>query len=143
MPTKMHRKDVEQFIRYVMVGVLNTLITLAVIFLCKSVLDVNQWVSNAIGYVAGMVNSFLWNKVWVFRSRSRHYRAEAVKFMVGFLLCYGLQLLATWLMTSAFGDMEIILPGIMTVSGYGVATLLGMVLYTVANFVFNRAVTFK
>lgn len=143
MPTKMHRQDVEQFARYVMVGVLNTLITLAVIFLCKSVLDVNQWVSNALGYVAGMANSFLWNKMWVFKSRSRHYRAEALKFIVGFLLCYGLQLLATWLMTSAFGEMEIDIPGLTVVSGYGVATLLGMAFYTVANFVFNRSVTFK
>lgn len=141
--TMTHRQDVEQFARYIMVGVMNTLITLVVIFLCKSVIGVNQWVSNAIGYVAGMVNSFLWNKVWVFKSRSRAYRTEALKFIVGFLLCYGLQLLATWLITRAFGDAELEIPGFMTVSGYGIATILGMVFYTVANFVFNRAVTFK
>ena len=57
-----------QFIRYLLVGVINTLVTLIVIYVCKSILDINQWVSNAIGYVAGLINSFIWNKNWVFKS---------------------------------------------------------------------------
>ena len=46
-----------QFVKYACVGVLNTLVTLCVIFICKALLGVNPLVSNAIGYVAGVVNS--------------------------------------------------------------------------------------
>lgn len=141
----LNKRDVHQFMRYVVVGVLNTLVTLAVIYLCKSVLGVNIWVSNALGYIAGMINSFCWNKVWVFRSTSSQVtqvRGEAMRFLVGFLVCYGLQFAATWCLTALFGTFEWTFLWL-TISGYGIATLLGMGIYTVANFVYNRVVTFK
>lgn len=138
-----NRADIIQFIRYAMVGVINTVITLAVIYVCKDFLGINQWVSNAIGYVAGFVNSFVWNKLWVFRSHGAVVR-EALKFIGGFLLCYLLQLGATWVLTdhSPLTGQSWSL-GAIVISGYGVATLLGMVVYTLANFVYNKAITFS
>lgn len=138
-----HRKEILQFIRYIAVGALNTLLTLAVIYICKDYLHINIWVSNAIGYVAGFINSFIWNKLWVFKS-SGSYIKEAFKFIGGFLLCYGLQLLATWLLTvhSPLSDGEWSIFGFI-ISGYGLSTLIGMVVYTVANFFYNRVVTFS
>lgn len=137
------RDVVNQFLRYVCVGVMNTCITLIVIFSCKSIFGVNPWVSNALGYVAGFLNSFIWNKLWVFHSKRNAWR-EGVKFIGGFLLCYGLQLLVTWLLTTAtpLSSWQIVIQEF-TLSGYGLATLLGMVFYTMSNFVYNRVVTFK
>lgn len=142
MALNLKKRDLRQFMRYIVVGVLNTLVTLAVIFLCKSLLDVNIWVSNALGYVAGVLNSFVWNKLWVFQSGSKAYRSEALRFMIGFLMCYALQFVVTWLLNSMLGGLEIDL-WFTVISGYGVATLIGMVVYTLGNFVYNRAVTFK
>lgn len=139
---RLKKQDVSQFARYVVVGLMNTWVTLMVIYVCKSLLGFNPWFSNALGYVLGMINSFLWNKKWVFKSLSANYRGEAVKFLVGFLLCYGLQFMATWLFTKWLGSMEIGLY-IITVSAYGVATMIGMVVYTMANFIYNRLVTFR
>lgn len=131
-----------QFIKYCIVGVLNTLITLGVIYLCKSMLGWNLYVSNALGYVAGLVNSFVCNKQWTFKSDG-DYKREAFKFAIGFLLCYGLQLVLVWMLTeSPFGDYDFRFFGVV-ISGYGIATLLGNVVYTLANFVFNRLVTFR
>lgn len=79
------RAVVSQFMRYVCVGIMNTCITLVVIFSCKSVLGVNPWVSNALGYVAGFLNSFIWNKLWVFHSKNNALR-EGIKFIGGFML---------------------------------------------------------
>ncbi|MBE6318661.1 MAG: GtrA family protein [Bacteroidales bacterium] len=132
-----------QFIKYILVGCLNTAITLGVIFLCKSLLNVNPYVSNALGYIAGLINSFIWNKNWVFKSQ-KGYSREAIKFAVGFGICYGLQLLVVFLLNSNdFGDRQWELGTIFTISGYGVATLLGNVVYTLVNFIYNRMVTFK
>lgn len=138
------RKDLMQFVRYLMVGVINTLVTLLVIYICKSIIGVNLWVSNFIGYVAGVINSFLWNKLWVFHSHGRGWQGEGLKFLIGFVLCYGLQFAATWLLTTyvIYDDFLVSVAGF-SFSGYGVATVIGMMVYTMANFVYNRLVTFR
>ncbi len=135
--------DIIRFVKYCLVGVMNTLVTLGVIFVCKSVLGCDLYLSNALGYVAGVVNSFMWNRTWVFRSQG-HFSREAIVFLVGFGLCYSLQLLAVWGMTqSPLGRLEFDLGGVFTLSGYGVATLLGNVVYTLLNFIYNKLVTFR
>lgn len=131
-----------QFIRYCIVGVLNTLMTLGVIYICKSLLCWNLYVCNALGYIAGVTNSFFCNKQWTFKSKGR-YRREAVRFLAGFGVCYALQFLLVWMLTqSEFGQYNFLILGIV-ISGYGIATLLGNLVYTLANFVYNRLITFR
>ncbi len=132
-----------QFLKYAVVGVINTLVTLIVIFVCKSLLGVPEIPSNAAGYVAGVINSFLWNKTWVFHSK-KSYRREALKFAIGFGLCYLLQLGVVIVVDNytIISGMEWTIWGF-TISSYGVATLVGMVVYTIANFVYNRTVAFR
>lgn len=132
-----------QFVKYCIVGVLNTLVTLGVIYICKSFLGWNLYLSNVLGYVAGVVNSFLCNKSWVFKSDGSYMR-EAVRFLAGFLVCYLLQLWVVWAITakSIIGHNNFAVLGIV-ISGYGIATLVGNVVYTLANFVYNRMVTFR
>lgn len=143
LPADIHSRDeAVRFLRYCTVGVLNTMICLGVIFLCKSIFEFNPYLSNALGYTAGLINSFLWNKKWVFRSEGG-FAAEALRFILGFALCYALQFVFVWqLNQSPFGAREFGL-WIFTLSGYGIATILGNVLYTVANFLYNRLVTFR
>ncbi len=132
-----------QFSRYAAVGMMNTLLTLGIIFICKGLFHVNPWISNAAGYVAGFINSFIWNKLWVFRSHNNMMR-EALKFCIGFGICYVLQFAVTRTLTelTPLQDMSWQLPGFL-LSGYAVATLIGMMVYTGANFIFNRMVTFR
>lgn len=132
-----------QLIKYALVGVMNTLLTLTVIFLCKSVLGVNPYVSNALGYFIGLVNSFLWNRAWVFHAADGKIHHQAVRFLIGFAVCYAIQFFVVWCLNqSSFGDIEIVIVGF-TLSGYGIATLIGNVVYTMSNFVYNRLVAFK
>ncbi|MCC8037840.1 MAG: GtrA family protein [Bacteroidales bacterium] len=143
MPQISHR-TVIQFVKYALVGVLNTLVTLLVIFVCKSLLHVPLMGANAIGYGAGVINSFIWNKTWVFRS-DKDFRREALKFLGGFALCYALQAAVVWTLSVPMDWADQLyspLPGVVF-SGYAVATILGNVVYTIANFIYNRAVTFK
>jgi putative flippase GtrA len=131
-----------QFLKYAIVGVMNTLLTLVVIFVCKSVFGINAYVSNAIGYLVGVINSFVWNRNWVFKSNGRFSR-QAVHFIVGFLICYAIQFAVVWgLNQFTLKDIEVNIV-VMTLSGYGIATLIGNVCYTLCNFVYNRLVTFK
>ena len=102
----------------------------------------NEYIANALGYILGVINSFLWNKQWVFRSHGR-LSSEAIRFALGFAVCYSLQLLTViTLNTSSFGKIEVD-TGIMVISGYGFATLIGCGVYTVTNFKYNRLITFR
>lgn len=121
---------------------MNTLLTLLVIFLCKSVFGINEYVSNAIGYIAGVVNSFVWNRNWVFRSNGALSR-QAVHFIIGFLVCYAIQFAVVWSLNQfVLTDFEWRIFAF-TLSGYGLATLIGNVAYTLCNFIYNRLITFK
>ena len=124
--TMKNSEQIGQFIRYCIVGVLNTLVTLGVIYLCKSMLGWNLYVSNALGYIAGVTNSFFCNKQWTFKSKG-HYRREAVRFLLGFGICYALQFILVWMLTqSPFGKYDFMFFGVV-ISGYGIATLLSLI----------------
>jgi putative flippase GtrA len=136
-------RSILQFIRYAFVGCINTVVTFAVIIICKSILGMNPWLSNALGYILGIINSFIWNKHWVFCT-SGNYMREAVAFFAGALVCYGIQLLSVWLLFNCtiLNTWEYTLFSF-TVSGYGVATICGNVIYTVTYYIYNKLITFR
>lgn len=70
----------EKFIKFGLVGVLNTVITI-VVFNILRFADINIVVANTTGYICGMVNSYLWNNRWVFKSNSKDVSTVA-KFIV-------------------------------------------------------------
>ena len=79
------------FIKYNAIGIVNTLITLAVVWVLHQILDWNLELSNFLGFVAGGVNSYLMNRIWNFKSENRK-STEVVRFVVVFVLCYLLNL---------------------------------------------------
>lgn len=80
------------FIKYNIIGVMNTLITLLVVWILHQWLDWNIELSNFLGFIAGGVNSYICNRIWNFKSQNKK-RAEVVRFFIVFLVSYGLNLL--------------------------------------------------
>ncbi len=58
-----------QALRFIVVGVTNTLVTLGVFALLARVLHVPDIPANALAYLLGIANSFFWNKYWTFSAR--------------------------------------------------------------------------
>ena len=56
-----------RFLKFALVGASNTAITLAVFHLLAVTLAVPAVWANVLGWLAGFVNSFAWNRVWTFR----------------------------------------------------------------------------
>lgn len=56
------------FVKYLMVGAVNTIAGFAVIVFCLEFLDLGPVAANAIGFAAGIVLSFLLNRSFAFRS---------------------------------------------------------------------------
>ena len=65
-----------QLLKYGVIGASNTLITLVVFYLLNTCLGLSYGISNVVGYVLGVVNSFVWNRNWVFHTK-RNLRREA------------------------------------------------------------------
>lgn len=64
------------FIRFCSVGVLNTLIGLAIIFGLMRFGGVQYVLANAIGYAIGMMLSFALNRSWTFAHKVRSCKAR-------------------------------------------------------------------
>ncbi|GAA4337537.1 hypothetical protein GCM10023165_15620 [Variovorax defluvii] len=91
-----------ELIRYAFVGVLNTGLGYAVIFLCMGVLDWSPVASNIAGYAVGFVVSFTLNRSFTFRSKGPA-RRELRRFLLIFALAYLANLAVLVLCVHAMG----------------------------------------
>lgn len=122
------RNSLKQFVKYGLVGVVNTLLTFVSYWIIKAILG-NVDVANALSYALGMLCSFFLNKRWTFQSRGKRWKIEATLFFGGCALCWGVQWMAFRLFLTTLPEV--------------VAQLAGMVVYTLLGFVFNKTVTFR
>ena len=121
--------------KFLLVGVGNTLLSMALMFLLEGL---GYWPSTAIAYVAGAVMSFLLNRRFTFRSEETFWRS-AVKFALNVAVCYVLayslaQPVAGWVLGNT--GMEEVWQERLTKLG-------GMALYTVLNYFGQRFFAFR
>lgn len=91
---------VVQFIKFGFVGVSNTLISLAVYYICLWV-GIHYIIGNALGFVVGTINAYFWNNKFVFKKKKgeiRDTRKSVIKVFCsyGFTLGLSTVLLALW-----------------------------------------------
>ncbi len=138
------KKTTIQLLKYGVIGASNTLITLVAFYLLNTLAGWPYGIANVIGYVLGVINSFVWNRNWVFKTHNSVKR-EAMLFGIGFLVCLALQGCVSWVLLEVFGlkNMQEIpwLP--MKNTGQNIVMVVAMGFYTVANYIYNRVVTFK
>lgn len=85
--------------KYATVGVVNTILTLSVIFVLLK-LNLSIAVANASGYAAGIANSYLMNKRFTFGIRRQH--RLVFPFILAFALSYSLNLAVVFLIGGWF-----------------------------------------
>ena len=71
-----------EFIRFCVVGVLNTIIDLGLFALLTRLLELDPLIANLVSFSTGAANSFLLNKYWTFGAggRGKEMAAQASKF---------------------------------------------------------------
>ena len=107
--------------------------------------------ADTIGYIAGVINSFIWNKEWVFKTHDTKILKEAFLFLGGFLLCFGLQFVTLLIIRNPMKDLAVATLGSdftlcgmdITSIGEYAAVIIGMAVYTLSNYAFNRCITFR
>jgi len=60
-----------RFVKFAIVGVGNTVVAFAVFHVASVWLGLPPLAGNALGWLAGFVNSFVWNRAWTFADRGR------------------------------------------------------------------------
>lgn len=118
-----------QLIKFSLVGVLNTALSFC-IYTLLIFLGVNYLVSNIIAYCTGTVNSYLWNKGWVFKSKKSHSEIF-YKFIGVNLITMFFNSLLLFLFVTTMGLNKLI--------SQIMATFLGIL----TNFLLNKLWTFK
>lgn len=122
--------------RFLLVGVINTLVGCGTMFLLYNLAHCSYWVSSAANYVVGGTVSFFLNKYFTFRRRGWSWGQVgrfAVNVAVCYLLAYGLAKPAALrlLAKQPAGVQE------------NAAMLAGMCLYTALNYLGQRFFAFR
>ena len=123
------------FLRFVLVGVCNTLLSLVLMFLLEGL---GYWPSTAVAYAAGAALSFFLNRSFTFHSEEDFWRSVG-KFIVNVAVCYAVayalaQPLVSWVLGGT---------AIPPVWQERIAKVAGMGLYTLLNYFGQRFFAFR
>ena len=98
----MKKESLGQFLKFALVGVLNTVVDFLVFQLLNLTLGWT-YLAQVIGYSAGVLNSYFWNSRWTFRKEHQRSAREAAAFVVVNLVSLGVSLGVLWLCRNPFG----------------------------------------
>lgn len=125
-------KFVWQFVKFGLVGVSNTLISLAVYYAVVLLFGVEHYIlANTLGFVISVINAYIWNSKFVFQKKDRKHGKSFVKVFVS----YG----STFLLGTGF---LFVLVHYWNVSEM-IAPIINLLLTIPLNFLLNKFWAFK
>lgn len=119
-----------ELIKFGLVGILNTGITF-IIYNGLIFFNVNYVLANTIGYIAGVINSYIWNKNWVFGAKDNKDEKLIFKFIVVNVISYAVNTGVLLLCTKYITENKTIAQIPAIIVGMGV------------NYILNKVWTFK
>ncbi|HOA99006.1 MAG TPA: GtrA family protein [Candidatus Atribacteria bacterium] len=111
-------KGLGQFIKFNVVGIMNTAVDFGVFMILNRYLGLIYAVSQVISYSCGMVNSYFLNKFWTFQKREGFTAIEVTKFILVNLCSLGVSLLVLYILQSKW-SWEV-LPSKVLATGFSV-----------------------
>lgn len=122
-------------IKFLIVGVINTLVGTSVMFLLYNVVHTGYWFASAANYVVGSVVSYFLNKHFTFKNNDKSLKV-VVRFVVNISVCYLL----------AYGIAKplasYLLSGFSQTVRENIAMMIGMCLFVGFNYLGQRFVVF-
>lgn len=137
--TLLHRPFFAQLLKYSVVGASNTVLTAGVIWIVQEILIWSPSIANALGYLAGLINGFIWNSRWTFSSRMSVKRLVSFVSIFGF--CYVIQFFAFHSFNAWEAWCDLI--RLVTPKYIFVNQLASMGVFTTFNFLLNKFITYS
>ena len=141
-------KIFEQALKFGVVGLCNTLLTLIIIWVMTKWAGCSDVISNITGYVIGLISSYFFNRQWTFKS-AVGWKKSAIRFFIVFAICYVVQLLVLLSLNRYCLDNPPLyaffspLLQIFKIDPPFYNHMFAMVFYTLLNFIINKFYTFK
>lgn len=123
-------------IKFLVVGVINTLVGTGVMFVLYNFFSVSYWVSSAANYVVGSILSYFLNKYFTFQNKEKSLM-QIIRFIINIAACYLLAYgAAKPFVTMVLSRMNEKVQG-------NVSMLVGMCLFVILNYFGQRWFVFK
>lgn len=74
-------------IKFILVGIVNTIVGTSVMFLSYNLLGLSYWISSGANYIIGSIVSYILNKYFTFQNKEKSFKI-IVKFVVNIASCY-------------------------------------------------------
>lgn len=132
----MNRFFDRKLFKFLLVGIINTLVGTAIMFGLYNLVHCSYWISSAANYILTSILSFFLNKHFTFQNTEQSWR-QAIRFTLNIIVCYLL----------AYGIAKPlslqILSSTTTEVRDNVSMLAGMCLFTGFNYIGQRYFTFR
>lgn len=127
------------FFRFLLVGMINTLIGLSIMFFCLKMFHWNYWLSTFTGNTIGALCSYFFNKSFTFRSRAK-FMTSGFRFVLVIGICYFLSYKLGLVGAEWVFEQITIFPLNYV---HDVAVVFGSSLYTISNYLGQKHFVFK
>jgi putative flippase GtrA len=127
-----------KFLKFVLVGIINTIFSTIIMFLLYNLASFGYWGSSTVSYTLGSILSFFLNKSFTFRNKQSTAKT-ALRFAVNIAICY----------LVAYSVSKPIVTKILSSTSLSesiveqLSMVLGMVLFTMLNYIGQRFFAFK
>lgn len=74
-------------IKFIIVGIINTVVGTSVMFILYNIFSVGYWMSSAANYIIGSIVSYFLNKYFTFQNREKSFK-QIILFVINISLCY-------------------------------------------------------
>jgi putative flippase GtrA len=123
-------------IKFLIVGVVNTIVGTGLMFILYNLFSVNYWISSASNYVVGSIVSYFLNKYFTFQNKEKSWKQVFI-FIINISVCY---LIAYGL---AKPVVSFVLSGFSEKMQGNISMLVGMGLFVALNYLGQRLFVFK
>lgn len=129
------KKIDRSFYRFLIVGVINTIVGTSIMFIAYNGLGISYWGSTFLNYFIGSIVSYFLNKYYTFKQKQKSYR-EIILFVINIACCY---FVAYYL---AIRIVELLLVDYSSTVISNVSMAVGMCLFVVLNYIGQRLFVF-
>lgn len=124
------------FLKFVIVGIINTLFGTGIMFVLYNCFNCSYWVSSAANYFFGSILSYFLNKYFTFKNREKSV-AVVIRFVLNITICY----LAAYGIAKPL--VKMVLSSAEKTVQENISMLVGMGLFVILNYLGQRFFAFK
>lgn len=136
--TDKQKKTISEFLKFMVVGIINFLVDFGVFKLLSSAVGLPIALSNVFSYTCGVINSFIINRYWTFKIKHKFISVHFAKFVFVNLISLAVNTLAVWVLVDLYGFTN----GLFGIENM-YAKLIATVFSFTVNFAGNKLLVFK